>query len=155
MGLLKIGTKNKEMDQDVNINITPLVDCFSGLMTYLLVAASFISLLVIEASIAGEGLSEANSNIKVSLEMRLKPNKNLSFILTGEENKQLDVPSTLSGEWNMESVMFALEKFKSNYPTIDSVIVSAENEVLYKDIVKIVDASKDFLPVVFIGGVKF
>src|SRR6185295_15775876 len=81
---------------DFELNLAPIIDCFTVLITFMLVSATYLSLTTLEASVAPlqQAVKEDTPSnepplpvlgIKVSLE--LKQSGDIELKVTGEENR--------------------------------------------------------------------
>ena len=83
-------------NQDFDLNLAPIIDCFTVLITYLLVSASFISLNSLDVGIAATGDTAAAANPStppLALTAELKDMKMLELTFTHVRSLQM-MPST-------------------------------------------------------------
>src|SRR4051812_14599722 len=86
--------------QDIDLNIAPIIDCFTVLITYLLVSASFLSLAVLEVGVAASGDMAPPVEVPLkpvdpplSLSVMMKQQGGFEVKLTGgEKNLNLVIP---------------------------------------------------------------
>ncbi len=123
------GSQNQS---DVDLNITPIIDCFTVLITFMLASASFISIGFFEASTPGPGT--ASETVKPDLEATLRIGKNHSVELKwkGKINgrKKLD-------DWNEEAaktITAELNRLKNEKLVMNQVIIQATNDTTYRDL---------------------
>lgn len=128
--------------QDVELNLAPIIDCMTVLITFILISASFLSLGALETSIAAPGTAEKpkiQAEIKVhgeSAEIILSGNKNLRKKITLDQ---------LKGE---------LEVIKKENPTLNEITLSPEDEASFDAVVKMVDQVKPIIGSVAFGGMQ-
>lgn len=115
---------------EVELNITPIIDCFTVLITFLLASASFLSIGFFEAYTPGntsdpnqvepdtEAVIKINSNQVAEFKLKGKKNLTLHF-----DMKQKDALNALDGE---------LKKLHDEKLNMNNVLVSADDDVDYK-----------------------
>ncbi len=141
----------KQIGQDVELNIASIVDCFTVLITYLLAAASFLTVGALDVTVAATD-SGAPDQAQLSpqtiistpselLVMELTTDHQIHFKGYGSENSNFAVPST-AGKFDYEAATRFVENYKAKHPTLMNVVLSAQNEVSYGDLVEATDAAK-------------
>lgn len=64
---------SKGGSQDFDINLAPIIDCFTVLITFMLVSASFLAIGIFDAGVEAAGTSAANTKPPaVHLELSLQ-----------------------------------------------------------------------------------
>jgi biopolymer transport protein ExbD len=152
---------SSDSGQDVDLNLAPIIDCFTVLITYLLVSAAFISLTVLDVGVSASGQAAApppEVNPKVpppSLAAHVLPDHTLTLKLTGGP-RNLDVsvpiPSTPSAEFNIDFLNARLAEITAREPEVKEVNVTAEPTVRYRDLVKVIEGIKKTINKVFLAG---
>lgn len=154
-----IDTSNgRGRSQDVELNIVPIIDCFTVLITYLLITASFLSLSAfdVELAINGEVASPAElpKHPPLYLSLKLKGGGGIFLALTGGQkklNEQMEIHAKADGTVNWEKVSEFLGK--STKPgDIKEITLSPERGVLYRDIIVSVEKLKAYSPKVLLAG---
>jgi len=134
--------------QDVELNITPIIDCFTVLITFLLASASFLSIGFFDAYTPGaqgnvedappdtEAVMRVGAHETAVLTIKGKVNATYSFNFANKES---------SGQLDQE-----LKKLHDNTTIkITQVLLSAADEVEYGTIAEAMDhISKAQFPVV-------
>lgn len=150
----------KEIGQDVELNIASIVDCFTVLITYLLAAASFLSVGALDVTVAGTDsgapapASEPQTIISTPSEllvMELTTDHQINFKGYGAENSAQSVPAS-GGKYNYEAASKFVEAYKAKHPALANIILSAQNDVSYGDLIQATDTAKKMLPVVLASG---
>jgi biopolymer transport protein ExbD len=146
-----------EGGQDFDLNLAPIIDCFTVLITYLLVSASFISLTALDVGVAAQGQADPSAapiTPPYNLMIELAPNHTVNFKLTGGPRNvdlTLPVPAT-GGQWNLEKVARQAQSLISTYPDLKEGTLSADPSILYKDVVHIVELLKKTFGKVYLAG---
>jgi biopolymer transport protein ExbD len=149
----KLG-RSHEAEIDVELNITSIIDCFTVLITYLLVTASFISFGVLEVSVASPALAQAAppaGNPTLSVTIVLGLNHGLEIRTEGEETRIYPVPAK-DGAWDLGSVTEHLTSFKARFPSLNTAMVTADDTIEYLEVVKTVESVRETIPNVSLGA---
>ncbi len=150
---------SSDSGQDVELNLAPIIDCFTVLITYLLVTASFLTLSAVDVGVSATGAgapAEPNAGpppMVMTLEIKSAGIITIQ-IRGGLEAKQIDfeLPAKSSGAWDPAQLDAKLEEIQKRWPALTEVSVSAEPTVIYKNIVKVIHEIQNVMPKVFISG---
>lgn len=140
-----------ELEGDFELNIAPIIDCFTVLITYLLISASFFQITVMDVGVNGNG--EPNPTAKrdaINVSVQIAQNSNVTVKISGKESASFTIPA-VEGAPNWQDVSERLKTYKKKYPDVDSAIVSATNSTEYKDVVHVIDGVRESFPLVSIG----
>src|SRR5690349_10579471 len=90
-----------EEEQDLELNLASIIDCFTVLITYLLVSASFIALGSFDVAVAKPPSDSIQQEEKpeVSLAIEMEPNRDLKLKLSGAERASFVIPAK-DGFWD-------------------------------------------------------
>ena len=149
----------KGLGQDVELNIASIVDCFTVLITYLLAAASFLSVGALDVTVAGtdntispQDAAQVTEVVPTDLlVMELTNDHHIHFKSYGSESGSVVIPSH-EGVYDYAAAGKFVQSYKAKHPTLQNVVLSAQNDVAYGDVVQATDATKKTLPVVFASG---
>jgi biopolymer transport protein ExbD len=146
-----------EGGQDFDLNLAPIIDCFTVLITYLLVSASFISLTALDVGVAAQGQADpstAPTTPPYNLMIELTATHALNFKLTGgPRNVNLALPvASAGGQWNLAAIERQAQRLASTYPDLKEATLSSDPSIVYKDVVHIVELLKKFFGKVYISG---
>jgi biopolymer transport protein ExbD len=146
-----------ENSGDVDLNLAPIIDCFTVLITYLLVSASFLSLTAFDVGVAASGQSAPGAVVKdppLSLVIELDASKQLGIKLSGgKQNVNLAVSiAAINSDWDLKALVSKLEEFKTKWPELNEASVTAEPSLKYKEVVKLVEALKKAMPKLYLAG---
>lgn len=147
---------NDSSDQDFEINLAPIIDCFTVLITYMLVSASFISFSTLDVSVAtasDQPPPEQQQPLEpaAALSVEIQAGKTLKLVLTGKTMETLPLKPNVKGEWDLESLNKSIDAYKTKYPQLSEASVKAEPTVKYKQFILVVEAIKKKLPKVVLG----
>jgi biopolymer transport protein ExbD len=133
--------------QEIDLNITPIIDCFTVLITFLLASASFLSIGFFEASTPGKGASSAPLEPKTELVVRIKADRIAEFkkkgVKSGVSRFDLKRPETA------KAISEELDQLKSTDVGLIQILVSADDDVPYQSLAEIMGhLNKTTLPVI-------
>ncbi|MEK7692464.1 MAG: biopolymer transporter ExbD, partial [Bdellovibrionota bacterium] len=120
---------------DFELNLAPIIDCFTVLMTYLLATASFLALTSLEVSLSGTGdTAEPAERIPVALTLEILPGGALKLLARGEqgqvlEERSFEINATEPGGWSFSALTAAFQDFKGKWPDIHTLVIGAEDSV--------------------------
>jgi biopolymer transport protein ExbD len=144
---------NYEAEQDFELNIASIIDCFVVLIAYLLVSASFISLASMDVAVAvpvvgsqSQSTDEPELEVTVDLDAR----RNLVVKVVGREPQSWVIPG--KGEaYDVEALRERLASMKTKWPSVESALLSADRDVRYREIVQVVEAVRERFPSISLG----
>jgi biopolymer transport protein ExbD len=145
--------------QDFELNLAPIIDCFTVLITYLLVTASFLTLSMFEVGVAAVSRSPSAApppkTPPYSLSMRLLASKEISLELNGGPaniRKTVKLRYTRDGNWDFQSLRFQLQQWIAEHPEIPDATLNADPQVSYRELIKTIETVKTTIPKVYLAG---
>ncbi|MBN21273.1 MAG: hypothetical protein CL678_08285 [Bdellovibrionaceae bacterium] len=139
-------------DQDFYLNLAPIIDCFTVLIAFMLMSASFLSIGILDAGISAGGAKASEAKPPpINLTLELMKNQSLRLVVTGKTNFKRTLTAQ-NGEWNYKNLTEELQKLKKKFPQVKAITLKAENSIPYKDIVKTMDVTKEEMPAILLGG---
>lgn len=147
--------RRRHSEEDVELDMVPIMNMFLVLIPFLLMSASFLQLKAINTSVPV--LSESNSdndlikkdkNIKLTVIVEI--NKKGIHISATSENAPEDVINKIEKNINkengkaypIEELGVCLSDIKKAYPKSDTVIIIPEKSVIYETIIKTMDIAR-------------
>jgi biopolymer transport protein ExbD len=148
------GRPSRGGSQDFELNLAPVIDCMTVLITFMLASASFLSIGILDAGVAaGAATASEQAPPAVTLSIELGKEKNLLLKVTGKENKSVPIPHSASAqEYDYAQLNQQLAQVQSRWPDVKAVTLSADNTVQYEDVVRAMDSIRKTMPVVLLGG---
>jgi biopolymer transport protein ExbD len=148
-----VSSVQTDSGQDFDLNIAPIIDCFTVLITYLLVSASFLSLSVFEVGVAATGDSlpiaqETPKDPPLSLLILMKQVGSFDIKLTGG-------PRHLAESFllvDSDSLRGKLKELVGQMPELKEASLTAEPNVHYKEMIKLIEGLQKIIPKTFIAG---
>ena len=143
--------KHSEYEQDFELNIASVIDCFVVLIAFILISSSFFSIGIIDAEVASAGAVEA-ANDSGSFVIEMKADHSI-LVRSSESSKSSRLKATgATRAWDFEGLTASLVAMKEKYPELKSAIVMADNVVAYRDVMASMDLAKKQVPSVNLGG---
>ena len=144
--------KGSEGEQDFELNLASIIDCFTVIITFMLASASFLSIGILDAGVAVEGpASLTDKPPAINITLQLTKDQVLILKVAGKENRNDSIPSK-DGKWDLDILTTRLSELKTKYPEVDALTLTAENSVQYRDVVKAMEVTRKTIPVVLLGG---
>ena len=151
---------SSEGGQDFDLNLAPIIDCFTVLITYLLVSASFISLTALDVGVAaaGQAADQPAAQPKTppfNMMIQLTAQKVINLKISGgPKNIDLTIPVLPAGgaAWNRVGLDAQVHRALRTFPGIQEATLMADSAVVYKDVVHVVEDLKKIIPKVFLSG---
>lgn len=151
-----------EGGQEIELNLAPIIDCFTVLITYLLVTASFLTLVAVEVGVSA---SPTNAPPQAEPPMPLEPPMVMTVdvldsgeiainVTGGNLTKAFDlkVEALPGGKWDKPVFEKNLADIKARWTNLVEVSVSAGPTVIYQSIVDIIGVLKSTYGKVYISG---
>ena len=139
--------------QDVELNLAPIIDCFTVLIAFMLVSASFLSIGLLDAGIAAAGPSTDNATPPpVSIEVIIKNELGFQVKVTGKENRTFSVPAKAK-TLDLDSLAAQLKPLQEKWKSVTGATISADADVEYKDVIRTMEITRKSFPAVALGGI--
>ena len=133
--------------QEIELNITPIIDCFTVLITFLLASASFLSIGFFETNTPGTTADPSQAEPETELVLKIKPNHMAEFKVKGKRNETITF--NLVDPASMKTLEQQVQGLKDPQFKLSQILVSAEDSVDYKDLSDLMGHINQFnLPVV-------
>ena len=143
---------SKATNQDFDLNLAPVIDCFTVLIAFILVSTTYASIGILDAGVAAGGVSQASATPPpVQYTVEIKPDHSMKIRVSGKANQEIPVAAQ-GGEWNYPAMTEQLAALKSRWPTVSAVTLVAENTVTYKDVISTMEAVRKTMPSILLGG---
>ncbi len=138
--------------QDFELNLAPVIDCMTVLLTFMLASASFLSIGILDAGVAASAATASEqAPPPVNLSIEIGRDRELLLKVSGKMSKSLAIGHTSAG-YDYESLNRELLAVQARFPETKAVTLSAANSVEYEDVVKTMDSIRKTMPVVLLGG---
>jgi hypothetical protein len=143
---------NAGRSQEFELNLAPIVDCFTVLITFMLVSASFISIGILEAFPNAAAQASTDSTApRESLQLELRLGGSAEIQISGPQKINYPIAAK-EGMWNQEVILQTLQGLKTKFPQIQSLTLSAQNEVEYVHVIRWMETLHPFFGQIRLGG---
>ncbi len=133
---------------EVELNITPIIDCFTVLITFLLASASFLSIGFFEASTPGTS-APADGTPPPDLEAMVKVHPAQKLEITFKGNRSDTIRFDLSTKEGIEVMDRELDALKKSKYSLSQFLISADDGVEYKSMMEVMGyLNKTEIPVI-------
>jgi biopolymer transport protein ExbD len=153
-----MSASGSDSGQEIELNLAPIIDCFTVLITYLLVTASFLSLAALDVGVSATGTAAAPAKDSgpppMVMSMEIMMNGDIKINVRGGVSGR-EFPyliGNVSGQRNEELLLARLNEIKKKWPEIKEASISAEPTVIYKDVVKAIKKIQEAMPKVLISS---
>jgi len=133
--------KHGELEQDFELNLASIIDCFVVLIAFVLVSTSFFSIGILDADLAG-GSSAQSSAVSDAVVIELRTDGSILVKKAGSR------PAVVR---DREALNRMLAEMKDS-EELKSAIVTADDSVSYRDVMASMEVAKAFTPAVSLGG---
>ncbi|MEE4311193.1 MAG: biopolymer transporter ExbD [candidate division KSB1 bacterium] len=141
---LKNAMNRTRSQDDVDVNIIPVMNIFLLLIPFLLLTAAFVKIAVLEISLPSLGRgAAAQEEIK---------QKNLILVILSIKEKGFQVKSPgfkfdplnkIGTQYNYNELKNQLKQIKTRHGHAEDIIISPESKVKYDIIIKTMDQCRD------------
>jgi len=138
-------------EQDFELNLASIIDCFTVLITYLLVSASFISIGVLDVSaLTQRPASDTTPPPAVTLSISLKLNHDVTVQIDGAHEPVVQIPAK-DGKVDTLSISEQLASDKVKFPDLKDAVLLSSADAEYDDLIRVVESTKKEIPNVMFG----
>ena len=141
-------------DQDFDLNIAPIIDCFTVLIAYMLLSASFVSLGAFDVAVstAAESAAPASTEPKLSVGVELAGERGeMRMRTSGPESTVYVVPGRANGSRDYDALRARLVALKARYSDLSEASVSGADQVQYSEIIVAIEAIKKEVVKVYVA----
>jgi biopolymer transport protein ExbD len=138
--------------QDIDLNLAPIIDCFTVLITFMLASASFLAIGIFDSGVAAPGAPVPGTTPPaIQVEVQLDTKKNIDIKVSGKT--KIDRHLAAKGEeYDRDAMLAEIESLKRQYPDTQMVTLSAADDVEYLHVIKTMEALKKAIPTTLLGG---
>lgn len=138
--------------QDFDLNLAPIIDCFTVLITFMLVTASFLSVGIIDAGSAAATQPVAGETPPaVAVEVKLQDQFRTVVQLSGKSSEKSEFAGK-EGQWDFDSVERTLQGIKAKWPATTSIVISASEDIEYLHLIQFMERIRKTIPGIVLGG---
>ncbi|HAR42302.1 MAG TPA: hypothetical protein DCS07_06675 [Bdellovibrionales bacterium] len=149
---LKASSANGFDSQDFDLNLAPIIDCFTVLIAFVMISTAFASIGILDAGIAAGGdkaISAAIPPVRISVEVLADHRFNLK--ISGKENREITIPAR-GDSWDHGVLKIRLDEIKNRFPSVNGAVITAVNSVKYDSVIRTMEQIRTTFPAVMLGG---
>jgi biopolymer transport protein TolR len=137
--------------QEFELNLAPVIDCLTVLITFVLLSASYLSVGVLEAQVAAaSSIPQLNETLPEG--MLSVEDHAIVVTLTGKINRVHRIEPNPDKSWNYNALSDNLALTRGELPALKTLVLNADSEVDYRQVVKTMDLARKAVPSVLLGG---
>jgi biopolymer transport protein ExbD len=137
---------------DFEVNIVPIVDCLTILVTFLLAAGVYYSIAMLDVKVSAGGKStESKPPAAINVTISLDNGHNVLLNVGGKESQRLNIKGT-SGKPDLSTLSRNLASLQQKYPDVKTTTLTAHREVAYQELISVMEAIRTTHPDVLLGG---
>lgn len=149
---MQVGSEGGGQSQDFDLNLAPIIDCFTVLITFMLASASFLAVGVFDSGAAADGAAATDQKpAAIRVDAELTPKKEIVLRVEGR-TKFTKSLAAKDGDWNFPALVAEVSELRRNWPDTQGMILNADNEVQYGEVVRAMEALKTHIPAVLLRG---
>jgi biopolymer transport protein ExbD len=139
---------------NLEVNIVPIIDCFTVLITFLLISVSFLSLgyFQVRPQIVSTNQKNYESPLEIYAEIMLMDENQINVNLVNGSNTHLVYISSQNSNWDHSKLEKTLINFKEQFPQLNQVSIQAVSTVHYEDLIAVLEKIEPLKVSVLLGG---
>jgi biopolymer transport protein ExbD len=139
-------SKREHAAHDFELNLTPIIDCFVTLICFLLLSATYVSLVGLEAKVpmavlASQAKEDNTPKFKLELNVTAK-GMELTATAAGSASGKKVIPN-VAGKNDIAGLHAILVKIKAERPKELSIHFTSAVDMPYEDLVRLMDTSRN------------
>lgn len=139
-------------NQDFDLNLAPIIDCFTVLITFMLASASFLAIGIFDSGIAAAGATANDAKPpSIRLDVELGAKNVILVKVEGKAKLSKQLPAK-NGDWDYAALVAEIVDLKKKWPDTKGLVLSAADDIEYLEIIRTMDALKPHMPAILLGG---
>lgn len=129
------------------LNIVPIIDCLTILVTFMLASGVFVSigLLDVGVSASGAALASVDGDPPIDIQVELRPDKTFTLKVNGKEHREVSIPS-------VEALNAELKSVQVRWASVKAVTLIPNKQLPFQVVVKGMETIRKTHPEVMLGG---
>ncbi len=150
---MNIGNAPGKKSLGFSINIVPIVDALTILITFMLAAGVYISIAVLDVKVSGASSSAAPSESKdpITVTVRMLADAGLAIEVSGSVTRTEQL-AALGGKYNLPQLRSHLKELRDSFPKVRTATLVASQASTYQDVVSVMEATQGTHKEVVLGG---
>lgn len=142
MNLKQVLGKNRR-NLEADLNITPVMNIFVILIPFLLLTATFVRIAIIELSLPSVETQDSTNLEELKDLTLLMVTISLDGFEIKTSEKDFPVIPNHSGGFDYDRLTVRLAKIKEQYPKLNDVLISPDDNIRYQVIVNVLDRCRE------------
>lgn len=154
--MLRRGRRCRQVEEDPELNMIPIMNMFMVLIPFLLMSASFFHIKAINTSVpvhadkSTTAKDPAKEKIKITVVVELKEDVIKISALSDTPNNlalseiETTLPRRMGSDVSVSQLAQHLQKLKARYPESDTMILIPDGTVSYKEIIQAMDCARRY-----------
>ena len=149
----KLGGERRDQSQDFDLNLAPIIDCFTVLIAFVMISTAFASVGILDAGIAAGGTAPVTAaEADVRLQVALNPDGEIGLRLSGKEESDITLAPLQGGGYDTGAMSLQIAKIKAKWPSLEKTRLRAGNQVPYQEVISSIEMIRRTLPGVALDG---
>jgi biopolymer transport protein ExbD len=147
-GVSSGGGGHGSQSQDFELNLASIIDCFTVLISFMLITASFLSIGILDAGIAAGAAQATDTQAKppaIQITLEIKDDQSIQAQITGKETKTQSLK-------DLAELGAFLKETKLRWTDVTSLSLQAAPNVEYQQVIRTMDEARKTVPNVLLGG---
>ena len=149
-------SRGRSGSADFDLNLAPIIDCFTVLIAFLLASATFLSVGIFEATLPApaNGSAQAqNPASRLDITLEPQPNGELKLRWSGASSGTHRI-ATSGDQADLKTLSSFLEQLKASAPkeVMASVEIKGHDGSTYADLISLMEAVRPHFASIGIGG---
>jgi len=136
-----------------DINLVPIIDCLTILITFMLASGAFISMGILDVGVATDAQAATSRAERPSIEvtLNLMLDHELKLTWTGKENKVIRFKN-VDGKWDYDALKEPMAQLREKWPKVKTITLIAVPDIPYEEIISSMGVVKNVYKNVLLGG---
>lgn len=138
--------------QDFDLNLAPIIDCFTVLITFMLASASFLAIGILDSGVAANNAA-SNDQKPASIRIDVELTAQKGIVLRVEGKTKLEKKIAPKGDdYDQAAIVAEIVNLTKAYPDTKGLILSGADDVEYLEIIRMMEALRKYTPSILLGG---
>lgn len=146
----KLRFRDISSEATFDLNLAPMLDMFVSIIPFMLLAATFLQLMLINAPLpapVAQALQQDRENKDKDFVIRIEMQGSKQFIIdtqtSGGQKSRVAISKTAAGDYDYSGLHKRLVEYKQKYPKLFKLELNPTEDVDYKSIVAVMDAARN------------
>ncbi len=139
--------KGQTRQSDFHLNIVPIVDCLTILITFMLASGVYLSIGLLQVGVAapGESVNPTQLSDSTSIDVHMKFDRSLVIKTNPKKSESVSIPPE-ARNWNLNKLQQTLQSVEQQLNKVGQVTLVAHKEISYEHIIEAMNVIKKVFP---------